>query len=445
VLLVVGAGLLAATLVVLHTPGVNGPLYWTWPWRRLPALSVYPWMALAALPFAAAQWRYARDPGRTRQALALASLAAMAMMLVAATRDGGLERVVQVVQHPTTTSYFTDAVRILESGAVGGPRWLRWYPQLMPQFHMHTLTKPPAPLLYYLGFAAALGPARQAALAAALVAAPLAALSVPATYLLLRRVTGRRDAAFHGASFLALCPSYLLFFPGLDPVHPVLACALWGTWAAAVDRSRREMAVVFGIVLAAVCFTSYSLLVMGTLLLGYAVLRIAEGKTTVAGVLRLAATGLGTFLAANVLLYLLFGYDPAAVFAQALRNQAVLLQDIERPYPATILFDLTDFAMGAGWTGAILALLCFVRRGGSGGDGRFARRAAALCIAQLALVAVTALLPGETARVWIFLLPALMVPVGLELARWTPRARLLAYGATWLVTAAILQNMRFLA
>lgn len=451
VALALGAALVMAALVLLHAPGANGPAYWVWPWRRLDALLVYPPLLAAAIPFAAGQWVYLRDPSRRRAALALVALSATAMMLVAVTRTGGLERVVQIVQHPLTTSYFTDAVRITESGAARGWQWLRWYPELMPQFHLHALTKPPAPVLYYLGFVEALGATRMAALVAGLVIAPLAALSVPATFAVLRRTLGREDAAFAGASLLALCPGYLLFFPEFDQLYPVLACAMWGTWAAAVDGGRREMAAAFGGVLALVCFTSYSLLVLGALLLGYALLRIAERRATVAGVARLAAISLGTFAALNALLFLVLRYDAWAVFRQALRNQEELLKVIHRPYPATVLFDLTDFALGAAWVGAALAVLCFVpfRRGdGEAADeegARSARRVAALCAGQLVLVAVIALLPGETARVWIFLLPLLMAPAGLELARWSPRARAAAYATAWLAAAVILQNMAFIA
>lgn len=442
---VIGVGLLMFALVMAHVKWVNGPWYWTWPWRRLGALGVYPAMLAAALPFFAGQWLHARHPSRWRAGLALAALSAMAIMLVGVTRTGGLERVVEIIHHPLTTSYWTDAVRIHESGAATGLQWLRWYPELMPQFHLHALTKPPAPVLYYLAFAGALGANQTAALAAGLLLAPLAALSIPATFALVRHVTGREEAAFHAASLLALCPGYVLFFPEFDQLYPVLACALWLAWARAVDGGRAGMAAAFGAVLALVCFTSYSLLVLGTVLLGYAVLRIVEGRTTVGQVVRLGAVSIGTFVVINALLWIVLRYDAVAVFAQALRNQERLLEEIARPYPATVLWDLWDFALGAAWTGAALALL-WLARGPRGSAGeRSAWWVSALCAGQLVLVAIIALLPGETARVWIFMLPLLVLPAGLELARWTPRARMLAYAATWLVTAAILQNMQFIA
>ena len=66
-----------------------------------------------------------------------------------------------------------------------------------------------------------------------------------------------------------------------------------------------------------------------------------------------------------------------------------------------------------------------------------------LCVVQVLVVALTGLLQTETARVWAFMLPLWMVPVGLELARWTWRGRAVAYACTWLLLAAAVQNMIF--
>jgi hypothetical protein len=443
-MLVVGTGIVMTALVIAHAPGVNGPLYWAWTWRRLGICSVYPLMGIAALPFFAGQYLYARDPARVRLPLALGMLSAAALMLTGVTRLGGIDRVVEIITNPDDVSYFTDAVRLVRGGEVDGLRWLSRYPDLMPSFHLHTLNKPPGPLLYYLQFVAVFGATRAAALVSGLVIVLLATLSIPAAYLLLRQLTGRATAAFHGASFLAFCPGYVLFFPELDLVFPLLTCALWATWAVATDGARLRVASAFGGILALVLFMSYSFLVLGPLLLGYAVLLVAERKVTVATLLRPAGIAFATFVAVNFLLYVAFGYDALAVFRQALRQQTMLLKLIPRPYPATVLFDLTDFALSTGWTGSLLAALFLFGRHRSQTD-RALRRLAILCVGQLLLVAGTALLPGETARVWLFLVPLLLLPVGLELERWSPRARLLVYATTWLVTTAILQNMRFIA
>ena len=51
------------------------------------------------------------------------------------------------------------------------------------------------------------------------------------------------------------------------------------------------------------------------------------------------------------------------------------------------------------------------------------------------------ILQAETARVWAFMLPLAMVPIGLELTRWNWRGRLILYGCLGLLTAALIRNM----
>src|SRR5947208_4909379 len=45
-----GLGVVMATLVLFHVPGINGPWYWKWAWRRLPVWPYYPLMIVAAAP-----------------------------------------------------------------------------------------------------------------------------------------------------------------------------------------------------------------------------------------------------------------------------------------------------------------------------------------------------------------------------------------------------------
>ena len=67
-----------------------------------------------------------------------------------------------------------------------------------------------------------------------------------------------------------------------------------------------------------------------------------------------------------------------------------------------------------------------------------------LLVFGLVLVAVTGLLQLETARVWNFMLPLLMIPVGLELGSWTNWQRIAVYATLCLATAAIAQNVKFI-
>jgi hypothetical protein len=110
-----------------------------------------------------------------------------------------------------------------------------------------------------------------------------------------------------------------------------------------------------------------------------------------------------------------------------------------RTWPLTVPFDLTDFALGAGWVCPLLAI--YYLFGSARRDGRLAL--ILLCFAQFVAVAVSGLLAGETARVWIFMFPLLVIPAGLELSKWTRGPRLTALACLWLLTALLSQNMVF--
>ena len=213
-----------------------------------------------------------------------------------------------------------------------------------------------------------------------------------------------------------------------------------GLWGIALHRNRLVYSAAFGAALMLACFFAYNLLVLGALLAGLAAMHIVgHGWRGVMTVARHAALAAGVFVGLYGVLNLMTGLNPIAVFTAALANQKSLLRSIDRPYPATVLFDLADFALGSGWIGLLLAIF-FLASPASRGQ----RTLAGLCLGELALVAVLGLLPGETARVWMFLLPVLMVPVGLELAGWSFGPRMAVYLALCLLSAAICQNLQFI-
>jgi hypothetical protein len=67
-----------------------------------------------------------------------------------------------------------------------------------------------------------------------------------------------------------------------------------------------------------------------------------------------------------------------------------------------------------------------------------------LCIGTPLLAALTALIQTETARVWIFLLPLLLLPAAIELRRYPPRARAVVYTMLFGIVLLVGQNMKFL-
>jgi len=272
----------------------------------------------------------------------------------------------------------------------------------------------------------------------------LAAVAIPATFGLVRRLGAGREAAFHAASYMALCPGLVLFFPELDQAYPLLTCGLVASFSLALERGTVGFAIAFGALLALTAFMSFGLLVLGAFLAGqgvvYAIRHPAGG---VQRFLSSAAMALGTVFLLYAGLYLLTGYNPVETLGTAVANEARHSQTLGRPWPATVLFDLLDFALGTGWISFLLVGFWLARRWGAR-PVLESDWMVLLAVGQVLLVASAALIPTETARVWLFLVPLWMLPVGLELAHWPPAARASVYVALWGLLVLVGQNLVFL-
>jgi len=443
-LLVLGTAAILGTLVILHTPGLNGPWYWQWRWQWIDSLRLYPAMLAATVPFFLGQWLHARDPGRTTAAIGLVMLSTLCLELTAAgmhRKPFDLGGVADAIRDPGATGYFTDAANLVRRG-IPLRGWMSTYAERMPRFHNHARFKPPGLLLYHMAFIKLLGPARLTALVAGLSLAILATCSVAATYLLILKLCGQREAAFCGASFFALCPSLVLFLPQFDQVYPAIACAMIGLWAVALAAGSARYAVGFGAVMAFACFLSQMFLVLGIFLAALALRQVAQtGRPGLARVVRYAVMAILTVVSIYALLWLSTGYDPIATY----RTASGLLVDFlplipERPYPVHVAFDLLDFALGSGWISFLL--VAYFLLGRSEGSAP-SRELALLAVCQVLVSAALGLVPGETARTWMLMYPLLMIPIGLELAGWDALARLAVYGALCFLLAALTQNMGF--
>jgi hypothetical protein len=444
-ILLLGTAAVLGALVIRHTPGLNGPWYWQWHWKRIDGLRLYPAMLAVMAPFFLGQWLHARGR-RTAVALGLVMLSTLGLELTAAgmhRRPFDLGSIADAVQHPAATSYFTDAADLLRN-RVSFRVWMRTHAERMPGFHLHTRFKPPGLLLYHMAFISLFGATRTAALAAGLFLAVLATVSVAATYALILKLCGDREAAFCGASFFALCPSLVLFLPQFDQVYPALACAMVGLWAAALARGSVRYAVGFGTALALACFISYTFLVLGVFLAGLAFPVTADaGSRALARAVRCAVAALFTAAALYALFWLFTGFDAIGTYLTAARLSAKHVRLLARPYPLHVVFDVLDFALGAGWIGALLVVCFLVAPSDPSRTSPQSLRLALLGLAQVLAVTVLGLLPGESARLLMLMYPLLMIPIGLELAGWTPPARVAVFAALWFLTTALAQNMQF--
>ena len=431
------ATVLLALLVLFHVPYVNGPSHWQWEWRRLPAVRWYGAVLVGALPVLI----HVRNERRVVVPLALLMLGSLTLKLASAAAidpPTGMNFIADVVRSPISTSYFIDA------GVLSNyPGWFAAYDEVLPRTGLHTRSKPPGPLLYWSGFIQTLGYTREAAIVGGIALGVLAMLSIPATWWLVRLLTADRDSAMFAAATLALCPGFELFFPMFDPAYITLACAMIGLWHLTVARESDLLAVSLGLTLVAVTMVAYPLLSLGLFMLleGLLLATMRPPRQSILVTLRHGVVAVLVAVSVYLALWFFTAYDPIATFKSAWANQYRFLAQHEgdRRWPATVPWDLLDFALGAGWLPVLVAVL-FVSRSGR----RDHRLLAVLCVAQPLVVALTGLVQSETARVWNYMLPLLLLPAALELRAWTSRERLTFFACLWILLAVIGQNMTFI-
>ena len=435
-------------LVLWQTPAVNGPAYWKWNWRRLEALRLYPAMALAAAPFFLAQFLFARyriSPPRLLPLLVVSTLALQTVVVALETKPASLHPIAEIVEHPYCTSYFSAAQALVARNQEGiWLRYLKTYPERMRRAVMHARGKPPGIILYYYALLNTMPSDRAAALVGGILIALLAACTPPATYGMMRALEFENETSFLTASLVALAPGLILVMPQFDQVYPLFTCAFIATWALALRRDRMILSVLFGLALFLATFLAHHVLVLGLFLAGYTVYHAVTGpRRALRRIASHAAVAIATFALAYLLLWLVTRFDAIATFRGALftvaeMNEWLARTGRARPWSSTVIFDLTDFAMSAGWILFLLAILSLVSP-----QPRYHRFIAALALAQIILLALLALLPTETFRTWILLLPILAIPAALELRRWPTSWRVLTFAALWLMLVVIGQNMQF--
>ena len=447
-------GIVAATtalmcaLILAHTPWLNGPWYWRWPWREpmLRAWPLYPAAALAAIPFFLAQWLYAKRNWRPRAVLALLMVTAFALMLVTAfCLPHHSRRIGLIVENTSITSYYFAASRLLTLPNLTTAEWMAIFPDFMGEFPVHARFKPPGLILYFVAFIRILGDNFTAQTASGVVIGLLGAGAVAATYLLVRTLADDEPAAVAAASLMALCPSLILFFPQFDQIYPSIGCVLIVLWWRALRTGRPWYAIAFGAVLWVGTMMSYIVLIVGALLLAMTLLHIAaRGSRGLMTAMTQSLIVVAAFVSLYALLWAATGFDPIATYQQAYALQNVDLVAIRRPFPVHIAFDLYDFALGTGYLMALLAAMYVART--KADLFRWSRhdagaRLAFLALFQIGVFAFGAFLPGEAARLWLILMPLLAAVAALELARWSFSGRMAVYGCLLLTMLVIAQNI----
>lgn len=430
---------LAAALTA-KLPALTAPLCWRWPYRDLdlgaavvpllPGLAI--WLGGLAL--------LGGPPTRRRilAAVALFSLATLALELGSLWLDPhGAATLELRVESRFVTSYFTDAAERPSAREL-----LRDFP---PRgLHAHSRTHPPGPILYYWLLIRAVGP-HAAAVTGGLLIGLLAAGVVPLLYRFAANWSQEPRERATVAALWPLLPALVGFFPEFDQVYPLFTIGVWILWRRALGGGRRA-AFLAGALATLGLFLAWNLLLLavvaGALTVRFlaAAPREAARWRAVARAFGFVALGAGAVALVPSLLY---SYHPAHALRAALAAQARMGLDASCPWRRAVLAGPWDLALGLGglpfvlWSGALVR--AFARRG--------SRAASSTLVgaATLVVVDLSGLLPQETARVWLFLVPLLLAPAGVELARLPPRWRAAAFTAQVVVFVVALARLVFIS
>jgi hypothetical protein len=340
----------------------------------------------------------------------------------------GRSLLAQSVQDPGVTGYYSNAAEITDVRA-----FLDGFANA--KLHTHSKTHPAGPILYYYGLIRAFG-AENAAWVGGLLIGVIASFGVAMVYVFAGLWTTAGSARVMPCFVFALSPALIGFLPELDQVYPIIALTMIVTWARALAGPRAG--VWLGLALFIASLMAYNLVATGAFMAPYTLWWLHQRRWQRQDMLRVllaAAVALATFVAAHLLLWAATSYHPIDSFRSSLSAQAHFSRHNRRPYGSVIWTDPFDFFLGGGLITLPLLLLHLRRQ----------PERALTWLALFAIVAVdlTGLLRCETARVWLFLQPLVVVPAGLELARWEPHTRALTLGLLALILIVVRCKLRF--
>ena len=206
--------LVMLVLVELHVRGVNGPWYGVNTWRRFPALMTYSLMLLTSAPVILAVWSWHRVKRFRALAVAPDALGDGGKLVFAEVRHlpgRHLIYIAETVDNPWAVSYYNDATALSNF-----PGWLADFPTIMPHLDLHSKTKAPGMILYYLAFLKVFGHGERTEFIAGITIGVIAAFSIPACYFFLRACWRIRRPHFLAPAFSRCVPVLFFFIP-----HPI--------------------------------------------------------------------------------------------------------------------------------------------------------------------------------------------------------------------------------
>lgn len=242
------------------------------------------------------------------------------------------------------------------------------------------------------------------------------AVTVLLTYLLGCKLYGRRCAAW-AAALVGVCPALLLFAPSFDVLY---ACCgiltFWLIYSAARDKSPVK-ALLAGLVTYAGLFFSLAMLIVAalavaTVLVGWWQKRELAKELRSGRLWAVVALGVAGLTVPALTLRILTGYRSLAVWRVCLKANALFNQESGRSLWKWALYNPVDFLI---FLGVPAGTLCLWGLAASIKSLRSWQRLKEMSVLPLVLVACILALNfsgknlGEAGRLWLFLMPLVII------------------------------------
>jgi hypothetical protein len=431
-------------------PWLRGPAEWKWGFRA-GATQISGPAAAVALLLVALVVLSGRPTIQRRGSAGAAGLIAAAVVFgfafhIALVNPGSLGRLrsmLRLTLSPSVTSYHTVALTDARDPAA----FLRAHAELASGLPLHSSTHPPGPILYYRAMLALCerspsltdatlaaagvprrefsppltGPARAAALLGVLLLEAMGALTAWPLARLAAALGMERLPASRLALVWAVLPGPSLMYVRFDQAMALAVVTYALLLVSAVRRTRSPVrlghALLAGVAGGSAIFISYGSAVF-LVVASLAVLAAALAADPSGGDRRAAPArwGLACGVSAAVALALAFGppavaagWDPRVVIDSLTRHVAF---NLTRSYPASLVANPLDFALFLGLPIALLAAWQTGVRSCRAWNGVHLLPAEAFGIPPVAAVlalTVSGLTRGEVGRMWIPLMPLLML------------------------------------
>jgi hypothetical protein len=416
-----------------------------WRWTRLawpPVQRLLPLLAVGTAYLILAWYRDRRGQG-SGFVRSLGVLGGMALLLQVATLwvryNHPLRLVYDLAASDSINGYYTVAAGVQDIVA-----FLRDYPALMPTLPNHVTTHPPGIILLFwaTGRVVSLFPVLTRAVAHAFrtlgcmhgwvqittdpaLAGGLFAYAIPIVgvltmfplYGLGRRLYGPR-VAWRAAALFPLLPAFVMNIGQADQMYPFLVTFAGSLFDRGLRGHQGKPMLGAGVLLSLASFLSLGLSAFLALLGLYALILLLRGAIRLErGLVKPALL----FLVGLTSVWLLYGSitrtNPLDVWRGGLSTHI----SMDRPYGRWVVFNLVDFLPFAGLALVLALPLSLTRILRQPGEAWLP--AVLLTVLALDLSGVTR---GEVSRLWLFLMPPLVLAASASLTRWEEEQLLLS-------------------